>query len=146
MKDTLKIGDTHTLRYVVPKRMTVPELLPDHADFMSIPAVLATAYMIALMELASTELPAQHIDDGEGSLVTHVDVSHVAATLVGQEVTIVTTVSAIEGRKITFNVTASDGVDTIGEGRHMRMVVPWSRFKQAVNRKAAKAGVAGLDD
>ena len=145
MKTTPEIGEKHTLTHVVTKRLTVPELLPDSALLAAMPAVLATPNMIALMELACTELLARHCNTDEGSLGAHVDVSHLAATLAGQTVTVTATVEKVEGRKMTFAVEAHDGIDTIGKGRHVRMVVPWARFKQAVDAKAEKAGVAGLE-
>ncbi|MGE3918920.1 MAG: thioesterase family protein [Hyphomicrobiaceae bacterium] len=144
MKTIPSTGETHTLSCVVAKRMTVPELIPDSALLATMPAVLATPNMIALMELACTELLARHCDEGEGSLGAHVDVSHIAATLAGQTVTVTATVEKVEGRKVTFEVSAHDGIDTIGKGRHVRMVVPWARFRQAVDAKAGKAGVKGL--
>ena len=50
-------------------------------------------------------------------------------------------VGEVAGRKVTFKVTAHDGIDKIGEGRHERMVVPWERVKGALAAKAAKAGL-----
>ncbi|MEZ5843468.1 MAG: thioesterase family protein [Hyphomicrobiaceae bacterium] len=144
MKTRPAIGETHTLSCVVPKRMTVPELIPGDALLSNMPAVLATPNMIALMELACTELLARHTDEGEGSLGAHVDVAHTAATLPGQTVTVTATVEKVEGRKVAFVVEAHDGVDAIGRGRHVRMVVPWARFRQTLDAKAEKAGVAGL--
>jgi len=145
VKTIPEIGETHTLTHAVTRRLTVPELLPDSALLAAMPAVLATPNMIALMELACTELLARHCDEGEGSLGAHVDVSHLAATLAGQTVTVTATVEKVEGRKMTFVVEAHDGIDPIGKGRHVRMVVPWARFKQAVDAKAEKAGVEGLE-
>ena len=52
------------------------------------PKVFATGFMIVLMEWACAQLLAPHLDAGEGSVGTHVDVSHSAATLPGQTVTV----------------------------------------------------------
>ena len=68
------------------------------------------------------------------------NVSHLAATLPGQTVTTTAEIVAIESRKVTFKVTAHDGVDKIGEGTHVRAVVPWERFKTGIAAKAAKVG------
>ena len=50
----------------------------------------------------------------------------------------------VEGRRITFHVRAHDGIDVIGEGEHVRMVVNWEKFEQRVNDKAKAARVAGV--
>lgn len=86
-----------------------------------------------------------HLDEGEGSLGIHINVSHSAATLPGQTITVTAECTAVDGRRITFSVKAHDGIDQIGEGTHQRMIVPWARFKAKVNEKAKAAGVAGLD-
>jgi fluoroacetyl-CoA thioesterase len=101
------------------------------------PAVFATGNMIILMEWACTRLIAPHLDAGEGSLGTYVDVSHLAATPPGFTVTADAELVAIDGRKLEFRVSAHDGTDLIGEGRHQRTVVPWDKFNARVAQKAA---------
>jgi fluoroacetyl-CoA thioesterase len=116
---------------------TVPHLVMDRSTFDDIPEVLATAYMVVMMEGAATKTLRPHLDAGEGSLGISINVTHLAATLPGQTVTATAEVVAVEARKVTFRVTAHDGIDTIGEGTHVRTVVPWDRFMAGV---AAKAG------
>jgi fluoroacetyl-CoA thioesterase len=142
MRDTLKPGLTWRETFPVTPGTTVPHLAIDAAELANMPAVLATPYMIAMMEITCTNLIKEHADAGEGSLGVGVWVTHLAATLLGQTVTVEVEVKEVTGRKITFQVTAHDGVDKIGEGRHERMVVPWERVKGALAAKAAKAGVA----
>lgn len=144
MKPTLQPGATHTHTYTVPAAKTVPHLYPDAPEFAAMPAVFATGFMVGLMEWACLKLLADHLDEGEGSLGIAIDVDHAAATLPGQTVTVVASVVGIEGRKVTFQVTAHDGIDRIGSGTHGRAVIPLERFKTMVNVKAAKAGVPGL--
>ncbi len=103
------------------------------------PKVFATGFMIVLMEWACADLLAPHLDAGEGSVGTHVDVSHTAATLPGQTVTVDVELAEVKGRKLVFKVRAHDGIDLIGEGRHERVVVAWDRFNAKVAEKAKAA-------
>lgn len=141
MKDTLKAGDTARLAFKVPAEKTVPMLYPESPDFAAMPAVFATGFMVGLMEWACLDVLKPHLDDGEGSLGIHIDVSHAAATVPGQTVTVDATVTSVNGRRVAFDVVAHDGVEIIGRGRHERMVVPWARFVGRVNDKARGAGV-----
>ena len=138
MRSTLAPGVTATHTFVVERANTVPHLAMDRSTFDDIPEVLATAYMIVMMEAAATKALGPHLDANEGSLGIHVNVSHLAATLAGQTVTATAVVTAVEGRRVTFAVTAHDGLDKIGEGTHSRAIVPWDRFKAGVAAKAAK--------
>ena len=94
------------------------------------------------MEWACTELLAQHLDDGEGSVGVHVDVSHLAATPPGMTVTVDVECTQVAGQKVSFKVKAHDGMDLIGEGRHDRFVVAWDKFNARVAAKAKAANVA----
>ena len=146
MKPTLQPGLTSQHRYLVPKEKTVPYLFTaqEAPDIASMPGVLATPFMIAIMEWSCTRLLNQHLEPGEGSLGVLVNVSHLAATLPGQTVTVDVTVEAVDRGRVRFKVVANDGLDKIGDGIHERMVVPSDKFTAKVNQKAAKAGVAGL--
>jgi fluoroacetyl-CoA thioesterase len=138
MKATLTTGLAATHSYVVAEANTVPHLAMDRSTFDDIPEVLATAYMCVMMEGACTKVLRPHLDADEGSLGIHLNVSHVAATVPGQTVTVTATIEKVEGRKVTFRVVAHDGLDKIGEGTHQRAIVPWERFKAGVAAKAAK--------
>lgn len=144
MKDTLKAGDAARLEFTVPVEKTVPHLYGESADFRAMPSVFATGFMVGLMEWACLQVLKPHLDAGEGSLGIHIDVSHSAATVPGQVVTVDATVTSVAGRRVTFDVVAHDGVEVIGKGRHERMVVPWARFVGRVNEKAARAGVDAI--
>ncbi len=141
MKDTLKVGDTHRFEYKVPATKTVPHLYPEAIEFTTMPTVFATGFMVGLMEWTAIQLLAPHLDDGEGSLGIHVDVSHVAATVPGQVVTVDAEVTGVQGRRVSFKVKAHDGIELIGEGLHERMIVPWDKFEAKVNAKAKAARV-----
>ena len=140
MKATLKPGLRHRVTYTVAERTTVPHTYPEFPIIAAMPKVFATGFMIILMEHACTELPAEHLDAGEGSLGVHVDVSHVAPTPVGMTVTVDAECVQIIDRRVVFKVTAHDGLDLIGEGRHERFVVDWDKFNQRVAAKAKRVG------
>ena len=140
MKPTLQAGVRATHGFPVTDAQTVPHLPIGNDLFSDIPDVLATANMIAMMEATATKALSPHLNANEGSLGISVNVTHTAATVPGQTVTVTAEVIAAEGRKITFKVSAHDGLDKIGEGTHQRMIVPWDRFKASVAAKAAKVG------
>ncbi|WP_136646227.1 thioesterase family protein [Tabrizicola sp. YIM 78059] len=137
MKPGLAIGDRAEFRHRIGAGHTVPALYPESAFFRAMPGVFATGYMVGLMEWACIEQLAPHYEQGEGSLGTYVDVSHVAPTPPGLTVKVETEVTAVEGRFVWFRVRAHDGVDMIGEGRHQRALVRWDKF---VPKAMAKAG------
>lgn len=142
MRDTLKVGDIARLDYKVPADKTVANLYPEARDFQTMPTVFATGYMVGLMEWACMKVLEPHLDVGEGSLGIHINVSHIAATVPGQVVTVDAECTSVGGRRIGFRVVAHDGIEKIGEGTHERMVVPWERFVARVNEKAKIARVA----
>ena len=139
MKPTLKPGLRHSFSYQVPENKTVPYTYPESPVIAQMPKVFATGFMIVLMEWTCTQLMEPHLDAGEGSLGTHVDVSHLAATLPGMTVKVDVEVAEVQGRKVMFKVSAHDGIDLIGEGRHERVVVAWDRFNVKVAEKAKAA-------
>ncbi len=139
MKPTLKAGLKHSFSYRVPENKTVPFTYPESPEISTMPKVFATGFMIVLIEWACVRLLKPHLDAGEGSLGTHVDVSHLAATPPGLTVTVDVEVLEVSGRKVAFKVRAHDGVDLIGEGRHERVVVAWDRFTARVAEKAKSA-------
>jgi fluoroacetyl-CoA thioesterase len=141
MRETLRPGIEGTFRYRVPESKTVPRIYEEAPDFQMMPSVLATGYLVALAEWACIELIKPHLDwPGEQSLGTHVNLSHTAATPPGFTVEVRTRLESVEGRKLTFSVSASDGVDTISTGMHERHVIDAVRFERKVAAKAA--GVA----
>jgi fluoroacetyl-CoA thioesterase len=139
MKPTLKAGLKHSFLYKLLENKTVPYTYPESPIIAVMPKVFATGFMIVLMEWTCTQLLRDHLDQGEGSLGTHVDVSHLAATPPGFTVTVDVECIEVNGRKVVFKVRAHDGIDLIGEGRHERVVVSWDRFKAKVAEKAKAA-------
>ena len=144
MKPTLTAGCKVEFAYQVPADKTVPFLYRGEPDFAAMPHVFATGFMVGLLEWTCMKVLAPHLDPGEGSLGIAVNVTHVAATVPGQTVTVNAECTAVEGRKVSFAVSAHDGVDLIGEGTHQRMVVPWDKFKARVSGKAKAVGLPPL--
>lgn len=97
--------------------------------------VFATPYMIALMENAAVNAIQPFLAADEGSVGTHLDVSHDAATPVGLKVWAEAEVTAVEGKKITFAVSAFDEAGPIGKGVHERFIIKPKRFLAKVQAK-----------
>jgi fluoroacetyl-CoA thioesterase len=141
MKDTLKPGLTHRFKFRIPPAKTVPHLYPESQMFGEMPEVLATGYLVGLVEWACIEALRPHLDwPREQSVGTHVSFSHLAATPPGLTVTVDIRLDKVDGRKLTFTVSAHDGVDNISEGTHERVVIDSARFSAKVGEKARRAG------
>ena len=94
--------------------------------------VFGTPMMIALMENASWRAVADALDEGQVTVGTHVNVSHLAATPLGQKVRATAELTNIDGRRLVFRVEAYDEQQKIGEGQHERFIVHLQRFLSKV--------------
>jgi fluoroacetyl-CoA thioesterase len=139
MKSSLKAGLKHRFAYTVPASKTVRQLYPESAEHQAMPEVFATGFMVGLMEWTCVQLLEPHLDEGEGSLGTHIDVSHKSATPPGMVVTVDAECIEMRGPRAKFKVSAHDGVDEIGSGTHERFIVSWNRFNRGVAAKQARA-------
>ena len=90
--------------------------------------VLATPMMVALMEGAAVDALKGHLAEGEDTVGTGLEISHDAATPVGMKAWAEAELTAVEGRALTFSVTAYDEAGPIGKGTHRRFVVGAERF------------------
>ncbi|MCM1150564.1 MAG: thioesterase family protein [Alistipes sp.] len=90
--------------------------------------VFATPAMIALMENAAMRAVAGELPEGATTVGAEMNVSHIKPSALGAEITASAVVTAVEGRKIAFNVGARDAEGMIGEGTHVRFVVDRERF------------------
>jgi fluoroacetyl-CoA thioesterase len=113
MKPTLKADLTHRFVYTVPVSKTVPYLYEESPELAVMPEVLATGFMVGLMEWTCVELLAPHLDPGEGSLGVHIDVSHKAAAPVDFTITVEAECIEVRGPRAKFVLRAHDGVDEI---------------------------------
>jgi len=131
MKASLRPGCTKTKRIVVDSVRTI--------HFMGEEGrVYGTPYLVRDVEHTCRDLLLDHADQGEDSVGMEVSVRHLAPTLVGMEVDITATVTAVEGRKVTFIVSAKDELEQICEGTHARFVVDVARTIERLRAKAAK--------
>jgi predicted thioesterase len=100
-------------------------------------AVFATPEMVRLMERAAVRGLAPFLAPQQQSVGTMVNVKHLAATPLGATVTARAELLAVAGRRLTFKVSAHDGVDLIGEGVHERALIDLAKFEARVAAKQA---------
>jgi predicted thioesterase len=93
--------------------------------------VFATPMMIALMERAACECLGDCLDVGQTSVGSLVNVEHIKASQIGEEITATATIEYVLGRKIEFLVTAGDSSGVIGKGKHTRVIVDTKRFMKS---------------
>lgn len=136
MKPSLQPGIRYTHTFVVPGSKTVPALYPESPEFLAMPEVFATGFLVGFLEWACIKAVNPHLDwPQEQTVGTHIDVSHEAATPPGLEVTARVELVAVEGRKLVFAVEADDGVDLISKGRHERFVIDRQKFDARMETK-----------
>lgn len=136
MKKTLQPGLSYTHQFVIPVSKTVPSLYPESDEFIQMPEVFATGFLIGFLEWACILCLIPHLDwPDEQTVGTHIDVSHEAATPPGFEVTADVELIEVDGRRLVFNVEAHDGVDLISKGRHERFIINKSKFDQRLDEK-----------
>lgn len=90
--------------------------------------VFATPCMVALMEAAAVDAVHSALEPGEGTVGVRLDVSHDAATPVGLRVWAEAELTAVEGRMLSFDVSAFDETGQIGGGTHRRAVIRVEKF------------------
>jgi predicted thioesterase len=135
MKASLAAGLSATSKLTVDRDRTI--------DFMGEKArVYATPMLVRDIELACRDLLLRHLDPGEDSVGTRVELDHLAATLLGMPVELKLTVAEVKGRAVTLDVEGRDSVDLICRGRHHRFVVDVKTTEARLAAKAQKAGIA----
>ncbi len=135
MKASLAQGLDATVKLTVDRERTI--------GFMGEKArVYATPMLVRDVEVACRELLLPHLDPGEDSVGTRIELDHLAATLIGMQVELKLTITEVKGRAVVFAVEGHDGLDTICRGRHNRFVVEVKTSEARLAAKAAKAGLA----
>lgn len=99
------------------------------------PDVFATSRMVAFMELAAAQVLKPLLADGELSVGVTVDVTHSAATALGETVNATATYTGREGKLYIFEVTAEDAAGEIGRGTHRRAIISTSRLLEGAKRR-----------
>ena len=97
--------------------------------------VFGTPFMCALMEKAAWTSIAPHLDDGDGTVGTKLDISHISATPLGMKVWAESEITAVDGKRIELKVAAYDEKGLIGEGTHERFIITNDRFLAKAGRK-----------
>jgi fluoroacetyl-CoA thioesterase len=113
-----------------------PEHLANRFKDAILPQVLATPVMILIMENAALNAIRPFLGAGESAVGTAVDVKHFAATPVGHEVCATAEVVNVEGKRVDFKVSASDGKEEIGSGTHQRIVIDLRSFNERLVKKS----------
>ncbi|MEW5888392.1 MAG: LysR family transcriptional regulator [Pseudomonadota bacterium] len=129
---TIQLGASTMRRITIDKPRTI--------DFLGEELrVYATPELVRDIEIACRDFLLGFTDAGEDSVGTGIAISHSGATLVGMNVDITVTVTAVEGRKVSFSVVARDDAEEISRGEHGRFVVEVEKLRARVAAKAAKA-------
>jgi fluoroacetyl-CoA thioesterase len=131
MKPSLQAGVSLSRKILIDRERTI--------SFMGEDArVYATPSMILDIERTCRDLILQHADAGEDSVGIEVAVKHLAATLPDMTVTIDVRVAAVEGRKVSFEVSARDELEPISGGTHTRFVVDTGKTVERLKAKRAR--------
>ena len=105
--------------------------------------VYGTPYLVRDIEMTCRQLLLDHGDVGEDSVGTDVAIKHLAPTLLGMSVEITASVTAVEGRRVIFGISAKDDIEPISTGTHGRFVVDVNKTVERLKAKAAKLASAG---
>lgn len=96
---------------------------------------LSTPHLVALMENAARAAVQDHLEEGQSSVGTRVEMQHLAPTPVGMEVRVRAELIEVDRRRLRFRVEAWDAVEKIGECDHERFAIDWERFIKRVEEK-----------
>ncbi len=131
MKPSLTPGIGTTRRFIIDRNRTI--------GFMGEDArVYATPSLVLDIETACREFLLEHLDPGEDSVGTRIEVDHMAPTLLDMVVDITISVAEVKGRLVAFDVSARDSVEDIARGRHIRFIAALAKTKERLAAKRAK--------
>ena len=137
MLDDLKPGLKHRATITVGEALGVPAAAALFGSSAEMPPVFATAQMVAFVEWTCVAALAPYLAPHQRTVGTRVDMSHIAATPVGMNVTAGVELVEIDGRRLRFKARCRDEAEPIGEGFHERMVIDHTRFMQRLARKSS---------
>jgi fluoroacetyl-CoA thioesterase len=136
MKTEFKEGNTTTRRVTIDQPRTISVA---GGEFN----VYATPEMIRDIERTCKQYILEFADEGEDSVGTQVNISHVGATLMGMSVEIIATVKTLDRRRIVFDISVKDDLDEVGIGSHDRFITDASKSADKLRAKAEKVGIPG---
>jgi predicted thioesterase len=125
----IPIGATGESQIVVTSEVAISFLENEDAR------VLATPWLIARLEMTARDTVKRYLLDGQDTVGTHVNVAHLAATPMGMKAYFKAKVLSVTGRRVLFQVEASDDKDKIAEGTHERAIIDVARFAERVQAK-----------
>ncbi|MGI6153796.1 MAG: thioesterase family protein [Christensenellaceae bacterium] len=128
----MEIGKSYTVETVVDQTNTAAAMGSGTLD------VFATPAMIAQMELAACTLLSEMLEASQSSVGTKIDVSHSSATPVGMKIYATAKITAVDRRRVDFEVSASDEAGEIGVGTHTRFIVDIDKFMGKAAQKKAE--------
>ncbi|VVP80694.1 Fluoroacetyl-CoA thioesterase [Pseudomonas fluorescens] len=137
---TLEAGIAATERHlIVDKQRTISFLGEDLR-------IYATPRLVNDIEQTCLDYLLTFLDEGENTVGAAVDIRHVGATLLGMSVSIVATVTRVEGRSVTFNVEVRDDVELVATAAHTRVVVNVAKLRSRLQAKAEAAAAGEVED
>jgi predicted thioesterase len=128
--DTLKVGMKHSLEWEVIEKYTTTR-----GEFK----VFSTPSMCLLAEMAANGLAAPHLKPGQGQVGLSITIRHMAPTPLGKKVRADATLTAIDRRKLTFEVKVYDDVEQVGEVTHERFVIDVDKYIERLRKKVGAA-------
>ena len=134
MKDSFKEGNVTTRCIIIDQVRTISVA---GGEFN----VYATPEMIRDIERTCKNYILEFSDEGEDSVGTQVNISHIGATLLGMSVEITATVKTIDRRRVVFEISVKDNLDQVGTGTHDRFIADASKSAERLRAKAQKAGI-----
>jgi len=97
--------------------------------------VYGTPAMIALMEECCHNSVEEYLSSDESTVGISIDVKHISPSPIGLKIKCISELTAIDGRILTFNVTAYDDKGEIGNGVHKRCIINVPGFRAKASSK-----------
>jgi fluoroacetyl-CoA thioesterase len=126
--ETLKVGMKDTLEWEVTEQYTTAR-----GEFR----IFSTPSMCLLAEMAANQLAARHLAPGQGQVGVTINIRHLAPTPIGRKVRAEATLTAIDRRKLTFEVKVYDDVEQVGDITHERFVIDVDKYTERLRTKIA---------
>jgi len=128
--DSLRIGTTHETSFTVEPQQTI--------SFPSLPAVVATPWLVWQMEITARTLLEPLLPEGQVSVGTRLEIDHLAPAPVGTEITCRAKVIHVDGPAVNFHIEAFDASETLSRGVHKRHIVDVARLSRRIEKKAGR--------
>jgi predicted thioesterase len=128
----VEVGLVYEDRMIVGPGQAASLLIP------GLPEVLATASLVAFVQLAAAKAVAGYVQSGQGTVGTKITLAQLASTPVGMEVRAVVRLGGVNDRRLIFTFEAFDAVEKICEGTHERYVIDIEWLKRRLEQKLQK--------